>query len=68
MFNVCPARGIGSAADIDFIIGWAEGALGNMAQINYPYQVGNLVAWPVNASCDAAIAVNPKTGDSASYL
>jgi hypothetical protein len=39
--------------DVELIIEWVEEALGEMAQINYPYPVGNLPGWPVNEACKA---------------
>jgi hypothetical protein len=39
--------------DVEQIIEWVEGALGEMAQINYPYPANNLPGWPVNVACNA---------------
>ncbi len=47
------------------VLNFANGALGTMAMVNYPYGTSfvepNMPAWPVNASCDAAMAINPQT-------
>ena len=61
-FNLCTVPE--SAHDVNNIINCVNGCFGTEAMVNYPYPtefVGHLPAWPVNASCDAALKVNPVT-------
>lgn len=54
--------------DIDYLIDYAE-ALGSEAMVNYPYPtnfVKDLPAWPVDASCAAALATPSK--DPVDYI
>lgn len=49
-----------------FDVGYlANGALGTMAMVNYPYEtsfVEPMPAWPVHAACDAALS-QPRNTD-----
>ena len=43
-----------------------SGAFGTMAMVNYPYPISFIFpmpAWPVNASCAAALAINPSSDE-----
>ena len=47
--------------EIDAIIGFANGALGTMAMVNYPYAtdfINPMTPWPVNEACAAAMNVS----------
>jgi hypothetical protein len=46
MFHLCSPLD-----DADLLIAAIQQHLGNLATHNYPYQIGNLPAYPVNASC-----------------
>jgi hypothetical protein len=48
------------------ILNSINGQLGTMAMVNYPYEtsfIEPMPAWPVNAACDAALAVTINTDD-----
>jgi pimeloyl-ACP methyl ester carboxylesterase len=50
-FGVCDAAGLGPTAPTNLF----SYALESQAQLDYPYPVGDLPAWPVNASCRALV-------------
>lgn len=47
-------------SEVNDLLGLANGVLGTMAMVNYPYMtsftVPGLSAWPVHAACDAALS------------
>lgn len=51
-FGVCDAAGLGPDKQSDLFFYALEG----LPQLDYPYAVGNLPAWPVNASCSRLVA------------
>jgi hypothetical protein len=53
IFNMCEKEGLGPRPDSLFMY-----ALESIPQLNYPYAVNSLPAWPVNATCD--ILLNSK--------
>jgi len=45
---------------VEDVLNFVNGALGTMAMVNYPYETSFILPmppWPVNVSCDAALAV-----------
>jgi lysosomal Pro-X carboxypeptidase len=51
-FGVCEASGLGPTSQSDLFLYALEG----LPQMDYPYEVGGLPAWPVNASCATLVA------------
>ena len=46
-FNLCDATGLGNTSHSDLFLYGLEG----LPQMNYPYQIGSMPAWPVDAVC-----------------
>eukprot|EP00949_MAST-11_sp_MAST-11-sp1_P005144 g5144.t1 len=61
-FNVCEPAGLGPTSQSDLFIY----ALESLPQLDYPYPVGNLPAWPVNDTC--SILVDAAAGGNQSSL
>ncbi|GMI02076.1 hypothetical protein TrVE_jg8031 [Triparma verrucosa] len=51
-FNLCDATGLGPSSQSGLFLYGLEG----LPQLNYPYEIGSMPAWPVQAACDMLVA------------